>query len=70
MVDGKDALVQAHRNNIGRYQKLLKTHLTRVERRYIEGRLAEEQAALQTAAGSPSVPTARTGLDALFSRSD
>lgn len=47
MVDGKIALLQAHRNNIRRYHRLLKTHLTDVERRYIEYRLSEEQAALQ-----------------------
>ena len=51
MVDGKDALIQAHRNNIGRYQRLLKTRLTSVERRYIEGRLSEERSALQAVVG-------------------
>ena len=47
MADSKDALIQAHRNNIGRYQRLLKTRLTSVERHYIEGRLSEERSALQ-----------------------
>ena len=36
-----------HRANIERYQKILATYLTAEERRFIECRLAEEQAALQ-----------------------
>ncbi len=48
MMDGQTALIQAHRNNIRRYQRLLKTRLTNVERQYIEARLSEEQAALAT----------------------
>ena len=51
MADGKKALIQAHRNNIGRYQRLLKTRLTSVERRYIEGRLSEERSARQAVVG-------------------
>ena len=37
----------AHRANIARYQKILATYLTPEERRFVERRLAEEQAALQ-----------------------
>ena len=37
----------AHRANIARYQKILATYLTSEERRFVERRLAEEQAALQ-----------------------
>lgn len=37
----------AHRANIARYQKMLATYLIDVERRFVERRLAEEQAALQ-----------------------
>ncbi|HEX2215872.1 MAG TPA: hypothetical protein VHG27_04140 [Xanthobacteraceae bacterium] len=37
----------AHRENIKRYRRLLKTKLTFDERRYIERRLAQEQAALE-----------------------
>ena len=37
----------AHRANIARYQKILATYLTAEERRFVERRLAEEQAALQ-----------------------
>jgi hypothetical protein len=41
------ALCQAHRNNIERYERLLRTHLTDIERDYIELRLSEERDALQ-----------------------
>ena len=37
----------AHRANIERYRKILATYLTAEERRFVEGRLAEEQLALQ-----------------------
>jgi hypothetical protein len=37
----------AHRANITNYQKILATYLTAEERRLVERRLAEEQAALQ-----------------------
>lgn len=37
----------AHRANITKYQKILATYLTAEERRFVERRLAEEQAALQ-----------------------
>lgn len=40
------ALSRAHSMNIERYHRLLKTHLTDVERNYIEWRLSQEQAAL------------------------
>ena len=43
----KFAIRQAHGKNIDRYQRLLKTHLTDVERQYIECRLLQEQAAIQ-----------------------
>ena len=39
---------QAHGRNIDRYQRLLRTHLTDLERQYIESRLLEERAAMQT----------------------
>jgi hypothetical protein len=37
----------AHRMNIAKYQRILATYLTAEERRYVERRLAEEQAAFQ-----------------------
>jgi len=45
--DFNNASEYAHRKNIERYQRLLKTYLTDVERRFVEQRLAEERAALQ-----------------------
>jgi hypothetical protein len=36
-----------HRANIDRYRKILGTYLSAEERRFVERRLAEEQAALQ-----------------------
>jgi hypothetical protein len=37
------------RQNIGRYERLLRTHLTDLERGFIERRLAEEKHGLQSA---------------------
>jgi hypothetical protein len=47
MFDEKFALFRAHRNNIHRYRRLLKTELSSLEREFIERRLAEEEAALE-----------------------
>ena len=47
MTAAKFAIRQAHGRNIDRYQRLLKTHLSDVERRYIASRLLDEQAAMQ-----------------------
>jgi|tagenome__1003787_1003787.scaffolds.fasta_scaffold20075664_2 hypothetical protein len=41
------ALCQAHRNNIKRYERLLDTNLTDIERNFIDVRLSEERAALR-----------------------
>jgi hypothetical protein len=41
-----------HRENIARYGRILATYLTAEERRFVERRLAEEQAALQHLRGS------------------
>jgi hypothetical protein len=38
---------QTHRNNISRYERLLKTYLTDIERNFIELRLWEERVALR-----------------------
>ena len=38
---------QIHQNNINRYERLLKTYLTDIERNFIELRLWEEQVALR-----------------------
>jgi hypothetical protein len=41
----------AHRQNLTRYRRLLATHLTVEERRFVERRVAEEQAALRRLSG-------------------
>lgn len=55
MLDENLARIRAHRNNIHRYRRLLKTKLSELERRFVERRLAEEQSALDglTAATFP-----------------
>lgn len=52
MMDENLALLRAHRNNISRYHRLLKTELTEFERRFIERRLAEERSAIEKVAAS------------------
>ncbi|UWU77906.1 hypothetical protein N2603_05430 [Bradyrhizobium huanghuaihaiense] len=47
MLDEDLARVRAHRNNIHRYRRLLRTKLSELERQFIERRLAQEQATLQ-----------------------
>jgi hypothetical protein len=39
--------LRAHRNNVGRYRRLLETRLSDLERAYIERRLREEQASIE-----------------------
>ena len=55
MLDENLARIRAHRNNIYRYRRLLKTKLSQLERDFIERRLAEERSALDalTAATFP-----------------
>ena len=48
MIDEQLARLRAHRNNIHRYRQLLETPLTDPETEYIQTRLAEEFAALET----------------------
>lgn len=59
-VDGNHARLQAHPNNVDRYRRLLATRLTDLERSYIEGRLREEQLAMEAlSAGTlPLMPPA------------
>jgi len=52
MIDEKLALLRTHRNNIGRYHRLLKTELTQLERQFIERRLSEERSAMEKLAAS------------------
>ena len=46
MIDENLARLRAHRNNVGRYRRLLQTNLTMLERNFIERRLSEEETAL------------------------
>jgi hypothetical protein len=49
------ALLFAHRANVERYERLLRTHLTDLERAFIQRRLAEEQdAVLQSCGEGPA----------------
>jgi hypothetical protein len=52
MIDEKLARLRTHRNNISRYRRLLKTHLTDCERQFIERRLSEERSALERLAAT------------------
>jgi hypothetical protein len=46
MLDENLARIRAHRNNIHRYRRLLRTRLTDVERAFIDRRMTEEQVKL------------------------
>ena len=41
------ARIRAHRNNIHRYRRLLRTELSDLERDFIDRRMAREQAAME-----------------------
>ncbi|MDE5442619.1 hypothetical protein GWG65_14410 [Bradyrhizobium sp. CSA207] len=70
MLDDNFARLRAHRNNIHRYRRLLKTRLSELERHFIERRLAEEQSALDSltaatfpvAFRAPTAPIDATGV--------
>jgi hypothetical protein len=46
MTDLDTILITAHRGNLRRYQRLLRTHLTELERSFVLRRLNEEKSAL------------------------
>jgi hypothetical protein len=48
MLDIASARLRTHRNNIARYNRLLDTNLTELEREYIQRRLSEERSNLET----------------------
>ena len=52
MVEENLARLYAHRQNIHRYRRLLRTSLTALERDFIERRTAEEQSALDCLAAN------------------
>ena len=51
MLDERFARLRTHRNNVARYRRLLKTHLTDLERQFIERRLSEEQSEFELLSG-------------------
>lgn len=51
MFEANLARVRAHRNNIHRYRRLLRTKLSDLEREFIEKRMADEQTALDALVG-------------------
>ena len=52
MIDEKLARLRTYRNNINRYDRLLKTELTELERRFIEKRMSEERTGMEALAVS------------------
>jgi hypothetical protein len=52
MLNENLARLRAHRNNIHRYRRLLKTRLTDAEKAFFMRRLDEEQRALEELSGS------------------
>jgi hypothetical protein len=52
----------AHRQNLARYRRLLDTHLTAEERRFVERRVAEEHAALRRLSGSAAPEDISSGV--------
>lgn len=75
MLDEKLALLRCHGRAIARYERLLKTQLTPVERQYIERRLAEERSAMSDVSASTfpirfNLPRDRAGQTVAVSRWD
>ena len=65
MIDEKFGLLRTHRNNVGRYRRLLKTELTECERQFIERRLFEERSAMDRIAASVFPLAFQVGATAL-----
>ncbi|MBR1208761.1 MULTISPECIES: hypothetical protein [unclassified Bradyrhizobium] len=62
MLDEVLARIRAHRNNIHRYRRLLRTKLSELKPQFIERRLAEEQTALDPLAAD-TFPADTIALD-------
>jgi hypothetical protein len=45
--DTRNDWLSAHKTNIEKYRRILETHLTAEERRFVERRLDEERAAVE-----------------------
>lgn len=52
MIDEKLARLRTYRNSIDRYNRLLRTDLTELERRFIEKRVSEERTQMEALAVS------------------
>ncbi|WP_407192977.1 hypothetical protein [Bradyrhizobium sp. STM 3566] len=65
MLDEFLACIRAHRSNIQRYRRLLRSNLSDVERQFIENRLIEEQTALESLSAEtfPLAFSLRKGAD-------
>ena len=55
--------LSAHQKNIERYQHLLKTNLSEVERQYIEKRLSEERLAIAMLQFMNPASAGQTGIN-------
>jgi hypothetical protein len=51
MIDEQLARLRTYHNNIARYRRLLRTHLTDYEREFIERRMAEERSVFESLTG-------------------
>ena len=70
LIDERLERLRTHRNNIGRYRRLLNTELSDLERKFIERRLSEEKMAMQIlAADIPPLAVARPPDAGIISRS-
>ena len=56
MIDETLARYRAHRQNINRYRSMLQTSLNEVERRSVERRIADEEAAISVLAFGATPP--------------
>ena len=70
MLDERFARLRTHRNNIARYQGLLKTDLTDLERQFIERRLSEEQSEFELLSADTFPLEFKVQNDPARSRSD
>jgi hypothetical protein len=52
---------QQYAHHLARYRRLLETHLTAEERRFVERRVVEEQAALRRLSGSAALEDISSG---------
>ena len=64
MIDESLARLDAHRQNIDRYRRLMRTNLTALEQDFIERRISEEQLALDRLAAETIVVTLSNTLRA------